>query len=46
MMWKLCYGDRYFEQVIKKDIVTELDQSFETQLEHETETEEMRFGII
>jgi hypothetical protein len=44
MMWKLGYGNKYFKQVVSKDIVSEVIQFFE--VEEEPEGNELQFGII
>jgi hypothetical protein len=44
MMWKLGYGDKYFKQVMRKDLHMEVNQSFKAQEDNEPEV--MQFGII
>jgi hypothetical protein len=45
MMWKLGYGDKYFQQIMKKEVVLEVLQSFEED-EVVNKTEGFQFGII
>jgi hypothetical protein len=47
MMWKLGYGDKYFENVMKKDSVVNIIDSDELEVEKRLDqTERIQFGII
>jgi hypothetical protein len=45
MMWKLGYGDKYFDSALENDVVLEVQNSFEAE-EYVKETEGFQFGII
>jgi hypothetical protein len=46
MMWKLGFGDKYFEDVAKQEQIVEVLHTFELEEESTTNLPELQFGII